>query len=179
MSYIWKDIPGYEGIYQVSSCGVVRSKDRYVGHKHKGHKRFAKGHIKAQRKSWFGYFLVDLKHNNIKKTCPVHQLVMLAFAGVRPEKFVIDHKNGNRQDNRIENLEYVTNRENLMRAMEGNKYHHLSLYKGVWRVRVRVNGTRYYAESVNLEKAIKRREEILRQCNVAVTGLKNKDMSTC
>lgn len=119
---IWKDIPGYEGLYQCSSLGRVKSLDRLVRY-------MRKGVILKQR--LHTYLYVGLGTN---KYFTVHSLVMLSFVGARPKEFEIDHINTIRTDNRLENLRYCTkeenrnnpitrkrNRKKLLRMIENNK----------------------------------------------------------
>lgn len=122
----WKDIPGYEGYYQVSSLGNVRSLDRviYVGYEET---RLRKGVI-LKPSVTRGYKYCSLYTNGIVKTYPVHQFVAMAFLSHKPDghSLVIDHINGKREDNRLENLQIVTNRHNLSKDSRGT-----SKYTGV------------------------------------------------
>ena len=102
----WKDVPGYEGFYQASSCGKIRSLN-YLAHS---------GSIKeltrCLRKA--GYLVVCLGKNGKNKMYKVHQLVAMAFLQHVPDgmNLVIDHINGDKQDNRVENLRIVTQKKN-------------------------------------------------------------------
>lgn len=107
MKEIWKDIPGYEGKYQVSNLGRVKSLDMVI--KIHGNRPFTKaGRIKKLTKGNHGYYVVNL---GLADLHTVHSLVMSAFVGPRKGKH-IDHINSIRTDNRIENLQYVTQAEN-------------------------------------------------------------------
>lgn len=101
----WKDIPGYEGLYRVSNNGRLQK----IG-----------GRIKLMSPSVYkknGYVYVGLSKNGVVSTALIHRLVMLAFAGKCPTGLVVNHKNGIKSDNRFENLEYVTPRENVMHSL--------------------------------------------------------------
>jgi hypothetical protein len=105
---IWRQVPGYEGLYEVSNIGRVRSfvyNRRYASHKG--------SHMLHPSNGNHGYLMVSLhgtkKHRNI---C-VHCLVALAFIGPRPEKHDIHHLNSNPHDNRSENLCYLLESEHL------------------------------------------------------------------
>lgn len=100
---IWKDIPGYEGLYKISNTGEVLSMT------------YNKLRVFSKSKSNTRYYQVNLWKNNKWKTLLVHRLVMLAFKW--PSNLCVDHVNGDILDNRIENLEYVTHKENNHRAV--------------------------------------------------------------
>lgn len=110
---IWKDIPGYEGRYQASDAGRVRSVDRHVrlvtpqaGET----RRLALGKVLKPGKSGpYGHRTVALGRGNSQS---VHALVALAFLGPRPSGYDVAHLNGDGSDNRLANLAYVTRREN-------------------------------------------------------------------
>lgn len=110
---IWKNIEGYEGLYQVSNSGRVRSLDRYIEHKQSG-TTFRRGRVLKQSKSNNEYARVTLSKDGVLKYYTVHKLVAMIFLNHRPcgHKLVINHINFNKQDNRIENLEIITQREN-------------------------------------------------------------------
>lgn len=112
MEEIWKDIVGYEGLYQVSNFGRVKSLDRYrIGKR--GSKTFCKGRIMSLNKMRNGYSLVQLMKN--KKSCAflVHRLVALAFIPIQHGKSYVDHIDGERGNNLVSNLRWCTAKENL------------------------------------------------------------------
>lgn len=109
----WKDIEGYSN-YQVSNKGRVRSKQRTIeqyGHK-KNYKRTIPGKILKPRRQNGGYLLVWLSYKGEKKALTVHRLVATAFIG-KNDKLDVNHKDGNKQNNCVENLEFVTRSENI------------------------------------------------------------------
>lgn len=106
----WKDIAGYEGIYQVSTMGQVRSLDRMVKNHH-GTYYFKTGEVKHQRRKNNGYLIVDLYKDNLQKTCHVHRLVADAFIPNPEGKETVNHKDGVVTNNMLGNLEWATPRE--------------------------------------------------------------------
>lgn len=109
MVEIWKDIEGYEGLYQVSNLGRVKSLERY----RKNHNKLQKieEKIKKTRQDKQGYLLVDLYKNNKIKTVRVHRLVAKAFIENIDNKETVNHIDGNKHNNRIDNLEWCTFKE--------------------------------------------------------------------
>lgn len=107
---IWKSIPNYEGLYEVSNDGQIRSVDRFV--QFNGTSSLVKGKPKKVRLDTDGYAIVCLSKNGIQKTMKVHRLVAMAFIPNPENKPCIDHINTVRTDNRADNLRWVTNKEN-------------------------------------------------------------------
>jgi len=111
----WRDIPGYEGEYQVSSYGNVRSLDRILTSRmpSRGYPRLAKGRLlkpQALSPHGYGYLYVGLRHNRNKH---VSNLVALAFIGPKPNKSMeVAHNDGLPVNNRAQNLRYATASEN-------------------------------------------------------------------
>ena len=108
----WKPIPGCEGFYSVSNFGRVRSEP--INTKRVGGQR---GRILTCSPDQKGYLLFraclpDGRH----RTMRVHRAVALAFLGPRPAGYQINHKSGNKLDNSVSNLEYITCRENIHHA---------------------------------------------------------------
>jgi hypothetical protein len=108
----WKDIPGYEGRYQVSDEGRVRSLDRPVRVVCHGVEavRIAKGKLLQPGRNGSGHVTVALGKGNSRQ---VHQLVLEAFVGPCPAGCEVLHLNHQHADNRLENLRYGTRSENL------------------------------------------------------------------
>ena len=100
---VFKDIPGYEGLYQVSNLGRVKSLGNNKGKKEK---------IKTPIKTTDGYYDIGLHKNKVKKMVKVHKLVAEVFLSNPDNMPYVTHKDGDRKNNRVDNLEY-TNHSNL------------------------------------------------------------------
>lgn len=120
MNEIWKDIPHYEGLYQVSNLGRVKSLDRTVVGKD-GNSYFKKGCFITQHDNTKGYLFVYLWRNNESKREYTHRLVALAFIDNPEHKPQVDHIDTDRQNNRAENLRWVTQSENNLNPATNNK----------------------------------------------------------
>jgi len=101
----WKDIKGYEGLYQISNLGNVKS----LNYRCSGYEKFLTKILCNN-----GYYAVNLSNNSIKKRIEIHQLVAIAFLNHAPcgFKLVVNHKNFIRTDNYVKNLEIITHRNN-------------------------------------------------------------------
>lgn len=114
---LWKKVPGYEGYYEASSFGRIRSVDRFVDHKINGRTMYRGKVISTRLSIPSGYLHVGLTVHGKSKSYTVHRLIMYAFHG-KDEKSQINHKNGIKTDNRVENLEYCTQSQNIKHAYD-------------------------------------------------------------
>lgn len=119
MEEIWKDIEGYEGLYQVSNLGRVRSVDRIItsSYPYGTKTSFLKGKIRKLSLDGQGQYLqVNLNKENKQKQFLVHRLVAQAFVSNPKYKETVNHINGIKTDNIADNLEWATRSENEKHA---------------------------------------------------------------
>ena len=107
----WRDVKGYEGVYQVSNYGRVRSCTRTITYKN-GSKHHKQGKILTLVTNSDGYMVVGLNVFNKQKTCFVHRLVAEAFLEKIKGKNEINHIDENKKNNSVSNLEWVNRKEN-------------------------------------------------------------------
>ncbi len=134
---IWKEIKGFEGLYEVSNLGRVKSLKRKFTSKEK----FLKPYV-----STGGYLRVTLSKKGKVKNKKIHQLLAVAFLKHKPcgMKLVVDHINNVKTDNRLDNLQIVTHRYNVSKSTPKGS----SEYTGVryikknknWRAQIVING---------------------------------------
>jgi hypothetical protein len=109
---IWKDISGYEGLYQISNYGKVKS--------FKKEKNF--GHLLSFSINHKGYYQIVLTKNKKPKNWLVHRLVALVFIPNPNNLPQVNHKDTNKTNNCVENLEWITNEDNIKHAWEHNLF---------------------------------------------------------
>ena len=114
---IWKDIEGYEGYYQVSNMGSVQSLNRTCTNKNNKIMTF-KGKILKPQNDRCGYLCVLLSLNGIKRNFKIHRLVAQAFIDNSNNKPCVNHKDGNKTNNMVYNLEWCTQQENIAHAIQ-------------------------------------------------------------
>jgi len=112
---IWKNIEGYEGLYQISNLGRVKSLERYLGHNHGGLK-LKKELILKNWLSSTGYYIISLSKNNFSKKFFIHRLLCENFIKNPERKREVNHRNGIKTDNTLKNLEWVTSSENTIHS---------------------------------------------------------------
>jgi hypothetical protein len=124
---VWKDIKGFEGSYQISNKGRLKS-----FHKDKN------GYIRSNKNSKGDYLSVVLMSGKHKKSTRIHRLVAEAFIPNPLNKPEVNHKDGNKQNNRVENLEWVTRKENAEHARKHNPniIKHMNKYNQIIRPRM-------------------------------------------
>lgn len=108
---VWKEIPNYEGIYEVSDKGEIRSVTRTVNHNN-GVVRVLRSYILKQTTKKEGYKSCCLSKNNKKSSFYVHRIVAKCFINNPENKSCVNHKNGIKTDNYVSNLEWCSYSEN-------------------------------------------------------------------
>lgn len=108
---LWKDIPNFEGLYQANMNGEIRSVNHFRKNKTNGYEQ--KGKILKFNKNQSGYYQVKLSKNGVAKTYRVNRLIALTFIENPLNKETVNHINGNKTDNRVENLEWATRKEQI------------------------------------------------------------------
>tara|TARA_R110000824_G_scaffold340335_2_gene526847 strand:- start:1257 stop:1748 length:492 start_codon:yes stop_codon:yes gene_type:complete len=143
----FRSVKGYEGIYEVSNFGNVKSL------------KFGKERILKSGVDSTGYLVVGLTNNGKQKTRSIHQLVAIAFLGHEPcgLKLVVNHIDINPLNNNVTNLEIVTNRENAnhKHLKSSSEYTGVSWERGnkKWRAQIYINGKIKYLGLFNCELA--------------------------
>lgn len=108
----WKSIPGYEGLYEVSSFGRIKSLPKQCGF------NYLKERIMKPFVSNSGYPTVIIRKHGQYKHLMIHRAVAIAFIANPEKKDFVNHINGNKTDNSVENLEWVTRKENVAHAYD-------------------------------------------------------------
>ena len=136
----WKPVVGYEGLYEVSNLGRVKSLPR-------------NGTIKTEKilrqyENGYGYLHVGLRNNGLK-TKLVHRLVADAFLNYISKKgdIVIDHIDNNKQNNILSNLQIISHRENISKQKRGNSKYtgvHFSIFHNKYIAQIAYNNKTYY-----------------------------------
>lgn len=160
MNEEWKDIPRYEGFYKISNHGRVKSSDRRVNARG-GRTALRKGQILKHNLSGpkRDYPCICLCVNKQKKTIKIHRLVALVFIG-DPNGLTVDHIDGNKLNNRVDNLRYCTIRENCTHytsSLDAKRpYTGVSKEprcKNRWRACISINGKMNYIGFYNTPEA--------------------------
>lgn len=178
MRECWKPIEGYGGMYEVSNYGRVRSNDRTrleMNAYGKMSPRTDKGRELALGDNGNGYKYVSIRQGGKRKNHYVHRLVAEAFCHKEPGATVINHKDRNRANNRADNLEWCTQRENVSYSAEhmrhpkrncrktntGEKYISIISRHGNMRYRVYIKRLNVCRTFFTLKEAVSYRDEVM------------------
>lgn len=165
---IWKPVVGYEGLYEVGSFGNIRSIDRIV-YTEKGKKtRIIKG-VMLKPSLRNGYLSVCISKDGKSKSKTIHSLICQSFYGFKFKAYngVVNHKDGNKTNNNIDNLEIITPRINILHKIlseRSEKYIGSKLAIGdKWRASISVCGVSYflgnYSKQDEADRVYKEAEE--------------------
>lgn len=174
----WKDVKGYEGMYQVSNFGRVRSIG-VLRRNFKGQVVFInRERILSPFDNGNGYLAVSFQHNHIRKNFYVHRLVAETFIDNPDSKPQVNHKDYNRKNNHVSNLEWMTAHENFgYSKCNIPKRQNYSTNTGERYITKRPNRNLYRVSAVicgkeksfsTLEKAIEYRNKVLDEINLAI-----------
>ena len=157
MKEVWKDVPNYEGLYQVSNFGKVKSLKRKTKNSETTF-RIVKEKVLKPKKNKTGYLFVSLSKNGKIKNFNVHKLVSQSFLNDvldGTQKLVVDHIDGDKTNNSVKNLQITTQRYNVSKK----KVNKTSIYTGVcwykttkkWMSAIKINGKRKHLGYFNNE----------------------------
>lgn len=149
MEEIWKDIPGYKGIYQASNTGKCRSIDRVILKKD-GKLMHLKGKEQKLYKNFDGYTMMILYKDGKSKAFFAHRIVCKLFLPDFDASLTVNHKDGNKSNNCIDNLEMMTQQENI------NHYNTSAVFEESRR-------NKSYKCSISQKGHMKPREQVERQ----------------
>ena len=121
MTEIWKDIQGYEGFYQISNLGNVKSLERVID-KGNGILQHRKERIMNKRESVDGYYIAKLNVNKKSKSIAIHILVARHFIDNPNNYPEVNHKDCNRKNNQVDNLEWCTHQQNVEHSKQLGHY---------------------------------------------------------
>jgi hypothetical protein len=168
----FRDIKGYEGLYQVSNLGVVKSLSRWRKNGNGGYitkDKFLKNKISTSNSRMY----VHLVKNNKQKAFKIHQLVAIGFLNHTPNGFngvVVDHIDNNPLNNKLDNLQLITQRENASKDKKGGTSKYLGVCwresRGHYQSAIKINNKTVFLGSF---------KEELKACNIYKKALSNLD----
>lgn len=150
---VWKDVPGYEGLYQASDTGCVRSVDGKVTSSRRFNERHWNGRVmKGRGDNYQTGKRVSLWKGGKRKDWLVARIVATTFLGEPPEGYTVNHKDGNRMNNAVDNLEWLSLADNIRHGFENGLYHtqkRVSLQSGgvTWEFRSMAEASEFLCRS--------------------------------
>ena len=156
---VWKDVPNYYGMYQCSNLGRVKGLDRVISNR-KGN-YIKKGKILKNCLDGSKYEFISLNNNGVSRKIKVHQVIAITFLNHKINKHlcVIDHINGDRSNNKLNNLRIVSQRYNTSSCFRKDKINFTSKHAGVswhikskkWMSKIYINKKQLYLGVFNTE----------------------------
>lgn len=174
---IWKDIEGYEGLYQISNYGRIKSLEKYIKSGIKNSKKVKrKEKILKIQENRYGYNYVNLSKNSEHKYKTIHRLVAQAFIPNPQNKPQVNHIDGDKTNNCISNLEWCTSSENEIHAYKFLNKHKNNGNKGKFgkenaKAKVVLQIDKYTNKILNKYYGISEAER--------KTGISNQSISKC
>jgi hypothetical protein len=171
----WKDIKGYEGAYQISNLGRIKSLDRICVEMPRGCKRHIKGKLMSPTDNGKGYMIISLKKHGTRKSKYIHRLVAEAFIPNPNSYTIVNHIDYNKKNNNVNNLEWCTQKDNIQHSSKnmrkphncksstGHKYITQKSKKYALYIRYK----KLYKSFEKLEDAIAFRDEVLNGNSIA------------
>lgn len=176
----WKDVINYEGYYQISDSGRVKSLERFVPHK-KYVKMRVKESILINNLNTNGYYYVILRKDNKSKSKNIHQLVAESFLNHKANYYseVINHKDFNKRNNNLNNLEIVSQRQNTNKKnlKSSSKYTGVSFNKvsEKWKSTIFINGRNIHLGFFEKEiQAHETYQKVLKRIFLGIYNMPNK-----
>jgi len=157
MTEEWRDIKGYEGLYQVSNLGRVKSFNIWNGHKYIYGERILKPTLRKVTSKYY-FYSISLRKNNQSKHFRVHRLVAMAFIPNSQNKKEVNHIDSNPLNNNVVNLEWVTRMENVIHANRD--------------YRTRIINPKYYQKICELYQSKLNIKQLARKYNVSDNVIK-------
>ena len=155
---VWKDIPNYEGLYQASNLGRIKSleKKRYTGKDGKCIRVYPEKILKPTTSSNRGYMMVTLMNFGNPRYYTLHKLIALTFLENIENKPYVNHIDNNKYNNYVSNLEWVSERENNCHASKiktsSSKYVGVHFYKNKWKSQISINGKKVHLGTFTTEE---------------------------
>ena len=151
---VWKDIPGYEGLYQASNLGRIKSlsKKLWNGHGYFYSKeKILKPGLSSNKEENKRRLMVVLC-KDVKKTWSVHKLIAITFLGEKPEELIICHNDGNHLNNSVDNLRYDSYKENTRDILK----HDRTIAKSKLNIENIINIRKEYSNGVKVKNITKK-----------------------
>ena len=167
---IWKDIKGYEGIYQISNLGNIKSLDHYIRQRNNNYKLYHGKTLKPYMTST-GYYKIDLHNGKKRKIMLIHRLIANAFIPNPDDLPEVNHIDGNKTNNNIDNLEWCTRSDNIKHSYKNKLHIHCPKNKPVKQININTGQIINTYKSINdAARCLDLRHESISACAKGVTN---------